>query len=181
MKQPRLTKAEAEVLDAYTEGAYRDINKTLRGIPTDATTVKNVDYTKDIPIDDAVAGMDRAFEKAPPLKESLVTYRGGQFPSDVPVGAEFTDNGFVSTGATPFTAAYSFWAANGKKGVVMEIVVPKGTKAIVPDMALKRDREQWIEGEVLLPRGSRFRVANRGEYEYPAIGKVPFVTLEVVP
>ena len=44
-------------LDAYTEGAYRDINKTLRGIPTDATAVKNVDYTKDIPIDDAVAGI----------------------------------------------------------------------------------------------------------------------------
>lgn len=124
--------------------SYTPINAQLRGkaAQTDAITKR-------------VKLMDEAFADAPGLKEDTVTIRkmktNGQFPSFPPPmteGDEYTDYGYGSTSKS--TSAWS-----GK--VVMEVRIPKGTKAIDVNHN-KVVSCSTSEQELLLPRGVTYRV-----------------------
>jgi hypothetical protein len=140
------THTRSALLGYTGEGAYSytPINAQLRGqkAQTDAITKR-------------VKLMDEAFADAPGLKEDTVTIRkmktNGQFPAYPPPmteGDEYTDYGYGSTSKS--TSAWS-----GK--VVMEVRIPKGTKAIDVNhngVVSCSTSEQ----EILLPRGCTYRV-----------------------
>jgi len=124
--------------------SYTPINAQLRGKATQTDAIKK-----------RIKLMDEAFADAPGLKEDTVTIRkmktNGQFPSYPPPmteGDEYTDYGYGSTSKS--TSAWS-----GK--VVMEVRIPKGTKAIDVNHN-KVVSCSTSEQEILLPRGATYRV-----------------------
>jgi hypothetical protein len=85
-------------------------------------------------------------------------------------GSTITDHGYVSTSLSEETAA----EIGGKRGVHVEIRVPKGAHAAYVDGAVKKPQD---ESEMMLPRGSRFRIVSAGK---DAAGKRKMV-VELLP
>lgn len=186
---PELSSAEHMALNSYTESGYSEVNSALRGTGasgSDAIVATAPDGgAVETTVSQITSEMDNVFGKAPSLGEPVVTFRGGLVPASAKPGDEFTDAGFVSTSGVPFTAVYSFWrGGGGPEKVVMEIKSPKGTKVVIPDRALRRPTDERIEGEMILNRGTRFRVINRRTEKYPfgnELRDVPIVEVEVIP
>jgi len=112
------------------------------------------------------AGLDSAMARGV-LPEEIRVYRIGgtvEFPDGVPrVGAEWTDFGYTSTSVRPKVGA--------RRGETqMRIVVPRGSRAV-------RTSELDVD-EVLLDRGSRFRVV---KVDGPDAMGVWRLDVEVVP
>jgi hypothetical protein len=111
-----------------------------------------------------VASLDKLVELSPALPEDTVVYRGvgGAFASELQakgVGATYTDAGFTSVSldrgiARGFPARPS--------GNVLEIVLPKGTKAINPSKFFTSrsigGTELKKEKELILGRGTTFEI-----------------------
>lgn len=139
-----LPKDQQEALTRYASTEYLSINRDLRSGTTSATT--------DV--------MDAAFETAPALDREVTVYRGMTVRGFVPeVGATFTDMGFVSTSGKA-SIARAFGSGHGES-VFAIIRLPVGTKPIPMPYVLKA----WhgadfpdVETEILLNRGSRFKV-----------------------
>lgn len=143
--------------DAYT------INRELRsGAPLTPGTAK------------AVANLDRAFaDGAGEIRDyhtrqpkDAWLYKGvdGRFPiGQLKEGDIVTDNGFVSTTTNKVFATE--WARQKQgthgKGAVFKITAPAGTKALQ-----LQDSSSQDEGEVLLNRGSRFRVTRMAPHRF---------------
>jgi hypothetical protein len=103
--------------------------------------------------------IDRIFEKSSPIDEDIVVYRGvaGKDLIDLMKsnqGSEFVDEGFVSTSPDVFIAEN--FGVFEEDRATMEILVPVGSKVIHPNQ--HNATNQKDEEEVLLPRGSTFRV-----------------------
>lgn len=87
-------------------------------------------------------------------------------------GAEFQDKGFVSNTVDKGYASY--WAgrtfgngvAPGSVSAIIKYVVPKGAPAIFVEQNMTRTGQ--LEGEVVLQRGSKFRVKSVTDYAPPA-------------
>ena len=91
------------------------------------------------------------------LTHPVTVYRGFDHhhaPSNLPVGSEFSDHGFVSTTHNPQVAGMFIPSASPIKHIA-QIHVPAGMRGYHLDRAEGLDQE---EGEFLLPRGTRFRV-----------------------
>ena len=86
------------------------------------------------------------------------------------VGQTFTDSGFVST-STSYATASSFGGSSG--GTVMKIKTRQG-------LSIKAWSSHASENEVLLPRGSRFKITSK-EWRYtPGIGARLYIEAEHV-
>lgn len=139
-----LSARESEAMLGYTGAMFRTLNPRLRAgkgpLAEDKTDLKH---------------MDAAFAKAS-TAEDMVVYRGvtGDFFQKLTVGSEFVDGGFVST-TSDLKAARNFLRGDRSENVLMEIKVPKGSKAIsLGDIGAFAKTEQ----EILLNRGGKFRV-----------------------
>lgn len=137
--------AEKSAIKAYSSDkgmipAYKEINTGLR---SDSEVPDEHKQT--------VADLDAAFSTAI-AKESFKVYRGVsvEFAEKLSKGKAFVDKAFSST-TSDKNIAKEF---SGKRGVVMEISVPKGAKAL----SLKDVSQYPEEKEVLLNRGGKYKV-----------------------
>ena len=145
-----LPNANKDALDSYAGGGFDWINKLHRnGADTvPAPGLKIIQRRSD--------ALDSMIESAPPLKHNIQVLRGVDYSDDVfgPVGSMtgkvFSDKGFVST-TTDDKVQKRFSMANNS--AAMKIKVPAGTRAI--SLGFGGDKR---EREILLPRGSRFKV-----------------------
>lgn len=126
----------------YTNGSYNALNKALRsGQPMSEAQAT------------LAAHLDAAIRKSK-ISEDTTVYRGIAEPakffgSDVKIGTVIVDNGFISTSKNTSTAT-NF----GGQGLVAKIKLPKGSSAMdVSPLSLHSS-----EKEVLLPRGSMFKI-----------------------
>lgn len=126
----------------YTNGSYGDLNRKLRsGQPMSAAQAT------------LAANLDAAIRKSKIMEDTTV-YRGVAKPaeffgSDVTIGTVIVDNGFISTSKNTATA-------NGfsSGGLVAKIRLPKGSSAMDVSPLSLHSKEK----EVLLPRGSMFKI-----------------------
>lgn len=137
-----LTKEERSSLYSYTGSAYNSINSYLR------RQIQDVDYSTK----EKIKNIDSAFSKSS-VKKSFVTYRGMNLTGELKdlwfnskPGDTIGDKGFVSTTTNPNKS----FSGNIK----LEIVVPKGSKAI----SVKSLSMFEHEDEILLNRGGKFKV-----------------------
>lgn len=149
-KRYEFTSAQNKAITDYTGSSYKPMNKYLRnGVETD-------DHNKA-----KIKNLTEAIDETS-TQEAIVTYRGlgnsayqsflqqgGVKSADSLIGATITDKGFVSTSFLK-TTADSFSGSN----VVMEISVPKGAKALMPNGKSQFDGE----AEVILQRGAKFKI-----------------------
>ena len=135
---------ELYALSHYSGDAYEDVNPALReqkGAPSYHRPL--VDY------------LDRIMGKTALPKEMVVYRKSGPNTSkrleSLPVGADFVDHGYMSTSLSPKRISHF-------EGDTMEIEVPKGYQAMpMGSEGIK------AEAEVLLRRGTHFRVIQRRE------------------
>lgn len=152
--------AVANALSTYSGSAYDEINSYLRK-KANGENVSEPHYDK---IERAI---NAGFKKSK-LKDDVVVYRGiktgkrtwGDAFSETKsmVGAEATAKGLVST-STSQGVAQGF-AGYGGKGMMMRIVVPKGSPAI----SLVGGYHSH-EDELLLPEGAKLRVVADNGYQ----------------
>lgn len=141
-------------LAAYTDNTYGPMNEFLRG----RRTFQHADE-KDA-FKSMIDRIDKAFGvRGAEAPQDLVVYRmynrlqnqSGFTISRLVPGQEWADSGFIST------SVMSRFAPKGEAGQVfmpVQIRVPKGTAAL----PMRRFSDVPSEYEVLLPRGTRFRV-----------------------
>jgi hypothetical protein len=112
----------------------------------------------------SIDSIDKLVELSPALPEGTVVYRGigGAFAADLQakgVGATFTDNGFTSV-SLDRSIASGF--PSQPSGNVLEIVLPKGTKAINPSKFFTSGKIGGTnlkrEKELILGRGTTFEI-----------------------
>lgn len=149
-----LPAAEQNALDVWTrEGSnvHNSINLYLRhGIEPMSSYYM-----------DRLAELDRAFKRRTAvLQHDLTVYRSFSTHyaaiKDLPVGATFTDYGFTSTTVSP--------RGLGWDTPNVEVRLPRGTRALwAAPLAVVKD-----EGEVLVKRGTTFRVIAR-DHDQPIL------------
>ena len=175
LKSDDVTYEEYEAIENYTGSFYEDVNKFHRDYdswyenersktyfyPDDYDTEEEYEEAKDNQVSEAAVeiettsqGLSSALKKHP-SKENMISYRGlapdliKKIMDKLVPGNEFTDEGFVST-STKTSTAKSF----SKGGYVMEIHIPKGSRAA----SVKNISSHWEENEVLIDRGSSFLI-----------------------
>jgi len=136
--------------------AYQEINQNLRNGANPPAHLKKT-----------VAQMDEVFASAS-TEKAIKVYRGldDDFANQLSEGASFTDGGFVSTTSEKSIAS----EFSGKSKTVMEINVPKGSKAISVAGVSEYENEQ----EVLLNRGGSFKVTGISEADGKRIVHVEY-------
>ena len=139
-----LSSGEATALMEYRGSEYAHINEYLR---TEGGTLSSES--------DRVGKIDSAFRKAPVLDRDVAVYRGMSSIEGLKPGMTISDKGYVST--TFHEMAAERFSRSKKKGIVAEIKVKKGKKALYLDK-IEVGEPSWGELELLLPRGSSFRV-----------------------
>lgn len=134
-----LTGLEKTALRQYTSFGYSTLNRHLR---------------QGGPATGAVTTLDGAFAAAVPLVREATVYRGmgGPAASAPAVGKTYTDLGFISTSLNE-NKALGF---TGSVGLVV-ITLPVGATVL----NLEARQVGAGEAEILLPRGSSFRVTGR--------------------
>jgi len=143
---------DIDAIAVYTGGSFSDMNDGLRG--KQKMDSDNKQKIKDL---------DGAFQRAPELAEPMTVYRGGgdfenMLGSDPEsfIGKTLTDKGFGSTSTMQNVAdGFANNVDSGQTGR-FEISLPKGTKALSPDVAL--GHESLHQHEVVLNRNSKYKV-----------------------
>jgi hypothetical protein len=162
-----LTGTEDRALYEYGNFSYANINAGLRSGGTLSETIQ-----KD------VKAIDSALNKSK-VPENVSAFRG-LYHSEIAnafadgdsgrlVGMEFQDDGFISTSLDANTA-YRHSRADPDSALA-RIYVPEGSRGAYVDPVTQRG-----EAELLLPRGTRFRVREA----FVNAGGTPVVRLEVV-
>lgn len=138
-----LTPEEKVAIKSYTGDGYRAMNKALRtGNSTDVINAK-------------INNLDKAFLKTPELDHTITTYRGIDDsaaeklmgPVGSSVGKTFVDPGYGSTATYP-DKAFGYQTR-------ISVTIPPGAHVLRPDgQGTFGDKES----ELLLPRGSKFKV-----------------------
>jgi hypothetical protein len=145
-----LTPAELKAIEDYQGENYKGINSTLRRGETPGPVIAK-----------RIQGLDSAVSKGV-LAADKTLYRSGNGwgnPGEM-IGKTFTDHGFVST--SEGTTLPSRMAASRKDGVFARIKAPAGAsvgylgKVFNAQSTSKYGRVK--ENEILLPRGSTFKV-----------------------
>lgn len=120
---------------------------------------------------DEVAVMDNLLATAPPLDKPIGVWRGVTSLKNVPgltqeeihkdatvlIGREFIEHGFVSTSGNRNTGI-KFADSTAYTGVVFNYRVPEGTRVLAPYWKSEGKLISTTEEEVILPRGSKFKV-----------------------
>jgi hypothetical protein len=154
IKHTDLTADNVAMVDDYVGNAFNQLNRDLRyGIP-DETDEEYASYRKE-----QIDRMRQVMKNAPKLPKDTTLYRGFYDvkrvlgTDDLPslVGKTITDKGFMSLSGD-IQAASEF----GKGGAVIEVKVPAGVKAVVPEAIEKVLTGH--ESEVILKDGTRLKV-----------------------
>jgi hypothetical protein len=146
-----LNYAERAAVAKYTGHEYDAINGQLRHGYGNSQT-------------ETINNLDRAFEKVPPLETGVRMRRlmgdTDQLfgPVGSKVGGTFSDKGYVST-----TYYHNPEDAGSFSGSDISIDMPPGTRALAPNGV---GAFQDSEGEVLLPRDTKFKVKGDFMDEY---------------
>lgn len=154
-----MTTEEIHAVESYTGYFSEQINATLRGTVEDGRVMTPG-------LNKTIAHMDSAFGASVPLSREAVVFRGIDYTVHLPdkAGATFKDKGFTSTTLDAKVAGSSFAGAHG---TIAWIRLPKGARVLnVAGRGLAQFKK---EKEVLLPRGSRFRIT--GKTVQPRTGK----------
>lgn len=114
---------------------------------------------------DMVERLDFSMSKAPRLGGDVTVYRGIKGEHDFKVGDSFADKAFVSTSAKVGVAQHF-------GSTVMQVNLKKGQKALAIG---GNSSAGGAEAEILLPRGSKFKVT-----AVKTVGKQSIVELEVM-
>lgn len=134
-------------LSSYVRDGHGPLNQALG----DGVALSDELATMRDALDDAIARQD-------PIKQDTMLFRGNPFGNsdldNAAEGDEFRFPTFVSTSASE-SVSESFAGHHG--GWLMEIRAPAGSRGIVPESHVSVD---WPEREVVLPRGSKFRVVS---------------------
>jgi hypothetical protein len=114
-----------------------------------------------------IESMDKAIEKAPPLKTSLTVYRaisqGAPFLDNLKVGDTFVDRGYVNTSIEK-SAVYNPGYVHPTDRLVMTIHIPAGIKVLVTNDVIQHDDDPRArslaseEKEHILGRGHTFKI-----------------------
>jgi SPP1 gp7 family putative phage head morphogenesis protein len=153
-----LPRETEEALLEYQSTGYQKINMLLRDPNGFLERYSGTNYDEYMGY---VRNMDTAFALAPALPRPIVTLRGisesvaQRFRTFTP-GTVFQDDAFVSTTLSPDIAKWFAELERVGKGMVVEVVSPRGTKGIF----LTTYKYGHIPGEAewLLPRGLRYEV-----------------------
>lgn len=114
-------------------------------------------------VNEFIKAMDNIIEKSEPLKEDITVYRGvdglylnGNHLNTFNVGQKFNDQAFFSTSLLPTSFTEN-------RDVVMEIDIPKGTKAAYLEKyaGIKKYKQQ----ELLLDSNSMFEITSPVTYD----------------
>lgn len=134
-----LSSETKNAIQYYTDDGYDKINNYLRhGGEKYIQQVYN-----------SVKLIDQAFKNAPPLTQDVVTFRG--IKSSYEIEGEFVEKAYTSS-TVDLSIALEF---NGNsKCCIFKIHVSKGTRVL----PLVDCSENASELEVLLPRGSKFKI-----------------------
>lgn len=178
---------EAQTLWNYRGFGHININDTLRN----PENFKDSDYDRQIAEAAKVdhANLDSIMEKAPALEQDIVVYRGmktgaaealgmadvtlyGDNAKAPEVGRVIHDKGYASTTLVHGESMSMF----GTSGMVLEVKVPKGTKALSMNAADKENLSMNFEHEMLLPRDSAMVITG----SYKADGYT-IVQVELIP
>ena len=157
----------------YVRSGYVQINAYLRGKTEyyDFMQGKRVPFTEDLKmaITQLLPFFDERFDVKIP--EDITVYRStNQFPDSLQKGVEFTDKAYTSTTLLPSVAFSNFGG-----GVLYRIHLKKGQKVALGHIG---------ERELILPRGSKFKVTNRFKTSiaidnYTPV-EAPVIDLEIV-
>ena len=144
----RLDEKEVDAIEHYTTGGYYDISSYLR------RGNKRPMYSSLEELESSIEEIDEALERSS-IPQDVVVYRGTRTThfQDVEVGDVIVDRSFVSTTTDRGLAEEVY--VGGKKSMLVEIKVPKGSKgAAVGSVSMFGSNER----EVLLARDTAFRV-----------------------
>ena len=146
-----LSKAEVAALTRYSGAGYYDLNKWLRQNAGQVPIKRGSDAEL----------IDKALRKAA-LPRDTITWRGASWAAvggkGVQVGDVVTDHGFAST-AMVRTSAFS-------GDIVLEVLIPAGREGAGYIRPVSHFSSEY---EVLLTRGSRFRVLAVDRSGYQAV------------
>jgi phage portal protein BeeE len=142
----KLNEDELNAVQNYQTISYDEMNRNLR---------KGKELSEDDQYD--LPHIDSAISKATGFTEDVNVYRGMNVsPSKLTEGTTFEDKGFISTSTDRKIA--NLYADK----CMVQIVIPKGSKCL-PLSSKISDSDSKREKEVMLPRGSKFRVVSAGE------------------
>jgi superfamily I DNA/RNA helicase/DNA polymerase III epsilon subunit-like protein len=165
----------------YQNTRYDDVNTRLRtggasDSVLDSETAKQFEKEWKKETIEITESMDKLFDAAPTLVEDIMLYRGvhseysDELMRSYEVGDMFTDLGFSSTTlsrgqAEDFTdyGEDSYDEDTEKPRLLLEIIAPEGTRAIHVPAYLGSSTTHPDEDEVLLDRGTTFRVISKTE------------------
>ncbi|KWZ77415.1 ADP-ribosyltransferase [Anaerococcus tetradius] len=145
-----LSKSEREALSEYTQGGYLGINSDL------GSGIESY-YTK---------SLNNSIDKFT-VDSNIITYRGtsGNYYKDYKVGDTFEGKVFYSTSvnkeqAIVFADDVTEYSDDGSKGVLLEIKVPKGSKALYigKNTDYKPDGYTVNEYELLLSNKTKYKI-----------------------
>jgi SPP1 gp7 family putative phage head morphogenesis protein len=157
-----MTKPQSFAVNSYCRSGYLPVNGYLR---TGKTTISRGQAYLD-EIKDQVRLLREAFDAAPPIQNDLLVFRGisddfGDSLQGLKIGDKISDKGFVSTSIRQSVAVEDF----GGDVMLMEIIIPKGTKVISPAGMLEDKGlitgAMRIEQEVIINAGSTFEVVSK--------------------
>lgn len=106
-----------------------------------------------------VRGLDSAIAKAPPLPRAAVVYRGGHWDASLKPGDVLEEKGFTSTTTRQAAAEPVFAMFPAERRVQLaQVTIPAGMRVLSAANQGSRLDQNAGEAEVILPRGTRFRV-----------------------
>ena len=149
---------------------YERINMGLRDGAELRVSDKKIVTSLDKVIDDNPVRVDGVVYRA------MVQHRGEPTLPELKVGEVFADKGFVST-STDWTTGSDFQSYGSLDHKMMQIRVPKGSKALAINGLLK---EGPSEHEVILPRGSKFKVVEKKTITLPHRGDREVFVMELM-
>lgn len=155
----KLTDDERKSAKYYQGNGFKDLNPALRTGKIEGT--KKFQGEDTAPMRDHRDNLDSLIAKSE-LDRGIVVYRGSttDWIGDIDrlPGTIFEDKGYTSTSLNPAQAKrFNKFAAPGKETALFEISVPRGARAAFMDKAKDPDALAW-EYEMLLPRGTRYRI-----------------------
>jgi hypothetical protein len=151
----RPTDEELDAIETYIGKGYSQMNDATRGYDPGDDPFPKED------IDVQVENLTNLIDRNPPLGTTAFVYRGvydsvSMKYSELEVGDEFVDKGFVSTTSSVPTA-------RGFGNIQLEIELGEDTKAIDVSQTVEGTRVPVKEPEIILQRGTTFEVVAKTE------------------
>jgi SPP1 gp7 family putative phage head morphogenesis protein len=159
-----LSTDEIQTLKDYQNTEFTPINKILRIPRATLEKYNEQNYDKLNPVtwrkkQKAIDALNQMITKAPPLEEPIVVFRGikgdaAKKLAGLRAGSTYKEPGFVSTSMSQ-EVGYRFM---GDEGVLLEIIVPKGTRGVSVEAFLGSPSKEF---EWLMAPGTRFKVIEK--------------------